>query len=70
MLVKLLLLVINLVIELLIVISLVKEYLKKFIWENKEISDATLRTVIKRVKDKIVSNDFIVSKKGLGYIIE
>lgn len=47
-----------------------KEYLKKFIWDNKETSDATLRTVIKRVKDKIASNDFIVSKKGLGYIIE
>ncbi len=47
-----------------------KEYLKKFIWENKETSDATLRTVIKRVKDKIANNDFIVSKKGLGYIVE
>ncbi len=44
--------------------------IKKFIWENKETSDATLRTVIKRVKDKIANNDFIVSKKGLGYLIE
>jgi len=47
-----------------------KEFLKNFIWGNKETSDATLRTVIKRVKDKILNNDFIVSKKGLGYIIE
>lgn len=47
-----------------------KEYLKEFIWQNSDTSDATLRTVIKRVKDKISDNDFIVSKKGLGYIIE
>lgn len=47
-----------------------KEYLKKFIWNDENTSDATLRTVIKRVKDKIESDDFIVSKKGLGYIIE
>lgn len=47
-----------------------KEYLKDFIWNDDTTSDATLRTVIKRVKDKIEDNDFIVSKKGLGYIIE
>lgn len=47
-----------------------KEYLKDFIWNDTNTSDATLRTVIKRVKDKIEDNDFIVSKKGLGYIIE
>lgn len=47
-----------------------KENLKKFIWNDDEITDATLRTVIKRVKDKISQDDFIVSKKGLGYIIE
>lgn len=46
------------------------EYLKKAIWNDITTSDATLRTVIKRVKDKISSDDFIVSKKGLGYIIE
>lgn len=46
------------------------ETLKKSVWENDNTSDATLRTVIKRVKDKISKNDFIVSKKGLGYIIE
>lgn len=47
-----------------------KEYLKEFIWNDSETSDATMRTVIKRVKDKIVDDDFIVSKKGLGYLIE
>ena len=47
-----------------------KEYLKEFIWNDSETTDATMRTVIKRVKDKIVDDDFIVSKKGLGYLIE
>ena len=46
------------------------EILKESIWNDANTSDATLRTVIKRVKDKIAINDFIVSKKGLGYIIE
>jgi len=46
-----------------------KEFLKEFIWNDVTTSDATMRTVIKRVKDKISDNDFIVSKKGLGYII-
>ncbi len=46
------------------------ENLKKEVWNDVNTSDATLRTVIKRVKDKISKNDFIVSKKGLGYIIE
>ncbi len=47
-----------------------KEFLKDFIWNDIQTSDATMRTVIKRVKDKIADEDFIVSKKGLGYIIE
>ena len=47
-----------------------KEYLKEFIWHDINTSDATMRTVIKRVKDKIADDDFIVSKKGLGYLIE
>lgn len=46
-----------------------KEFLKEFIWNDTQTSDATMRTVIKRVKDKIADNDFIVSKKGLGYVI-
>lgn len=44
--------------------------LKMAVWNNTDISDATLRTAIKRLKDKIAKDDFIVSKKGLGYIIE
>ena len=47
-----------------------KEFLKEFIWNDDKTSDATMRTVIKRVKDKVVDDDFIVSKKGLGYIVE
>ncbi|UTJ07492.1 response regulator transcription factor [Arcobacter roscoffensis] len=47
-----------------------KEYLKEFIWNDSNTSDATMRTVIKRVKDKVSDDDFIVSKKGLGYIVE
>ena len=47
-----------------------KDFLKEFIWNDPKTSDATMRTVIKRVKDKISDNDFIVSKKGLGYIIK
>ena len=46
------------------------ETLKMEVWNNTKVSDATLRTAIKRLKDKIAKNDFIVSKKGLGYIIE
>ena len=46
------------------------ETLKMAVWNNNDISDATLRTAIKRLKDKIAKDDFIVSKKGLGYIIE
>lgn len=47
-----------------------KEFLKEFIWNDDKTSDATMRTVIKRVKDKVSDDDFIVSKKGLGYIVE
>lgn len=47
-----------------------KEYLKKAVWNDENTSDATMRTVIKRVKDKVSDDDFITSKKGLGYIIE
>ncbi len=46
------------------------EYLKESVWNDSKTSDATLRTVIKRVKDKVSKDDFIVSKKGMGYIIE
>ncbi len=43
---------------------------KKVIWQDKDTLDATFRTVIKRLKDKIKTKDFITSRKGQGYIIE
>ncbi len=46
------------------------EELKSHIWGDKKISDSTLRTTMKRVKDKIIDDDFILSRKGLGYQIE
>ncbi len=46
------------------------EDLKKSVWGDKDVSDSTLRTTMKRVKDKIKDNDFIISRKGLGYLIE
>ena len=47
-----------------------KEMLKEKIWSDINTSDATMRTVIKRVKDKISDDDFIISRKGYGYLIE
>lgn len=46
------------------------ETLKENIWNTQDVSDVTVRTVIKRLKDKIVDEDFIITKKGIGYIIE
>lgn len=43
---------------------------KKTIWGNTTTLDATFRTVMKRLKDKINKKDFILSRKGQGYIIE
>jgi DNA-binding response OmpR family regulator len=47
-----------------------KEMLKEKIWDDLNTSDATMRTIIKRVKDKISDDDFIISRKGYGYLIE
>jgi DNA-binding response OmpR family regulator len=49
---------------------LTKEELKEKIWQDVNTSDATMRTIIKRVKDKIEDDDFIISRKGYGYLIE
>ncbi len=46
------------------------ESFKKALWKDKETLDATFRTVMKRLKDKIKTKDFILSRKGQGYIIE
>ena len=42
---------------------------KLALWSDTSTSDATFRTVMKRLKDKIAEDDFIVSRKGQGYII-
>ncbi len=47
-----------------------KEMLKEKIWDDLNTSDATMRTIIKRVKDKISDDDFVISRKGYGYLIE
>jgi DNA-binding response OmpR family regulator len=46
------------------------ESFKKTLWKDKKTLDATFRTVMKRLKDKIKTKDFILSRKGQGYIIE
>lgn len=40
------------------------------VWNDINISDSSFRTVMKRLKDKIKDDDFIISHKGYGYIIE
>jgi len=47
-----------------------KEQLKEKVWDDLNTSDATMRTIIKRVKDKIKEDDFIISRKGQGYLVE
>ena len=46
------------------------ETFKLAIWGDLDALDATFRTVMKRLKDKIKIKDFILSRKGQGYIIE
>ena len=46
------------------------EKFKEEVWNNININDSSLRTVMKRLKDKIKDDDFIISHKGYGYIIE
>lgn len=43
---------------------------KEVVWEGAPTNDSAFRTVMKRLKDKILDDDFIVSHKGYGYIIE
>jgi two-component system, OmpR family, response regulator VanR len=43
---------------------------KEDVWNNININDSSFRTVMKRLKDKIKDDDFIISHKGYGYIIE
>ena len=43
---------------------------KLALWNDENKSDTTFRTVMKRLKDKVSKNDFILSLKGQGYTIE
>ena len=43
---------------------------KEIVWNDININDSSFRTVMKRLKDKIKNDDFIISHKGYGYIIE
>jgi DNA-binding response OmpR family regulator len=46
------------------------EEFKKEVWDDLSISDSSFRTVMKRLKDKLKEDDFIISQKGFGYKIE
>ncbi len=46
------------------------ERFKEVVWDDINTNDSAFRTVMKRLKDKVKDDDFIVSHKGYGYIIE
>ncbi|AXH10856.1 transcriptional regulator [Malaciobacter halophilus] len=46
------------------------ESFKKLVWNDINTNDSAFRTVMKRLKDKVKDDDFIISHKGYGYIIE
>jgi DNA-binding response OmpR family regulator len=46
------------------------EKFKELVWNDINTNDSAFRTVMKRLKDKVKDEDFIVSHKGYGYIIE
>lgn len=46
------------------------ETFKEEVWGDIETNDSAFRTVMKRLKDKVKEDDFIISHKGYGYIIE
>jgi DNA-binding response OmpR family regulator len=46
------------------------EKFKEEVWNDLSTNDSAFRTVMKRLKDKIIDDDFIISQKGYGYIIE
>ena len=46
------------------------EKFKEKVWNDIQTNDSAFRTVMKRLKDKIIDDDFIISHKGYGYIIE
>ncbi|WP_072682349.1 response regulator transcription factor [Arcobacter sp. LA11] len=46
------------------------EKFKEIVWDDINTNDSAFRTVMKRLKDKVKDDDFIISHKGYGYIIE
>ncbi len=46
------------------------EKFKELVWDDINTNDSAFRTVMKRLKDKVKEDDFIISHKGYGYIIE
>lgn len=46
------------------------EKFKEAVWNDVNTNDSAFRTVMKRLKDKVIDDDFIISHKGYGYIIE
>lgn len=46
------------------------EKFKEEVWGDINTNDSAFRTVMKRLKDKVKDDDFIISHKGYGYIIE
>ncbi|RXJ77307.1 transcriptional regulator [Arcobacter sp. F155] len=46
------------------------EKFKQDVWNDINTNDSAFRTVMKRLKDKVKEDDFIISHKGYGYIIE
>lgn len=46
------------------------EKFKELVWDDINTNDSAFRTVMKRLKDKVKDDDFIISHKGYGYIIE
>lgn len=46
------------------------EKFKEIVWDDINTNDSAFRTVMKRLKDKVKEDDFIISHKGFGYTIE
>lgn len=46
------------------------EKFKEMVWDDINTNDSAFRTVMKRLKDKVKDDDFVISHKGYGYIIE
>ena len=43
------------------------ELIAKMVWESDEVNNSTLRALIKRLRDKLGSEESIANLKGRGY---